>query len=343
METTLDRLSTAQHLREPWASHIIGNSVALRDVASSARQIAASRNVTVLLVGETGTGKELFARGIHAASPRTADPFVAINCAAIPDTLLETELLGHEAGAFTDARTLKRGLLEVAGSGTVFLDEVAELPLKLQAKLLRVVEDRRFRRIGGVKEMILNARIIAGTNMPLEESVDAGTFRADLFYRLNVARIELPPLRERDGDIAVLARHFVRRQAESDALPDLDISDEAIAVLERHGWPGNIRELKNVIERAVVFCKGRVIEPRHLSLQRRSLVAIAAPAGLPTITIPPEGKSLDAIMHEAIQATLTLTQGNMSAAARILGISRPTLARKLRERGLVRRTILASA
>jgi transcriptional regulator with PAS, ATPase and Fis domain len=330
-------------LREPWASHIIGESAALREVIALARQIAASRNVTVLLVGETGTGKELFARGIHAASPRTADPFVAINCAAIPETLLETELFGHEAGAFTDARTLKRGLFEVAGSGTVFLDEVAELPVRLQAKLLRVLEDRRFRRVGGSTELHLDARIVAGTNVALEPAVIEGTFRADLFYRLNVAHLQLPPLRERDGDVALLAHYFVRRHAENDGPPGLRLSRDSIDMLEQYGWPGNIRELRNVIERATVVCNGDVIEPRHLSLQRRSLVPLVEPPAGSVIHIPVEGKSLDAIMQEAIFATVSLTGGNLSAAARILGISRPTLARKLRENGMVRRTILASA
>jgi two-component system NtrC family response regulator len=330
-------------LREPWASHIVGESRALRDVIVLAKRVALSRSVTVLLVGETGTGKELFARGIHAASPRTADPFVAINCAAIPETLLETELFGHEAGAFTDARTLKRGLFEVAGSGTVFLDEVAELPLKLQAKLLRVVEERKFRRVGATADRSLEARIIAGTNTALEPAVVEGTFRADLFYRLNVARLELPPLRERDGDIGLLARYFVRRHAEDDGPTQLSLARDAIEVLERYRWPGNIRELRNVIERAAVVCTGDVIEARHLSLQRRSLVPISAPPTGTMIHIPPEGKSLDSVMHEAIHATVTLTGGNLSAAERILGISRPTLARKLREHGLVRRTILASA
>lgn len=332
-----------QTMREPWSSHIIGESPALRDVIELAHQVAASRTVTVLLVGETGTGKELFARGIHAASPRTADPFVAINCAAIPESLLETELFGHEAGAFTDARTLKRGLFEVAGTGTLFLDEVAELSLKLQAKLLRVVEDRRFRRVGGHVELTLNARIIAGTNIALEPAVVDGTFRADLFYRLNVVRIELPSLRERVGDVRLLARHFVEQHAEGDDRAALTISEASLDILEGYGWPGNVRELRNVIERAVVVCPGDVIEPHNISLQRRSLVPIvSSPAGT-VIHIPPEGKSLDAIMYEAIHATMALTGGNLSAASRLLGVSRPTLARKLRENGLVRRTILASA
>jgi transcriptional regulator with PAS, ATPase and Fis domain len=295
-----------------------------------------------LLVGETGTGKELFARGIHAASPRATEPFVAINCAAIPETLLESELFGHEPGAFTDARTLKRGLFEVAGAGTIFLDEVAELPLKLQAKLLRVVEDRRFRRLGGSEERALSARIIAGTNSSLETAVTENRFRADLFYRLNVARLELPPLREREGDIPLLAHYFVKRHAESDGR-DLHLAADSVGALERHRWPGNIRELKNVIERAAVVCTGNVIQPHHLSLQRRSFIPLVeTPAG-GVIRIPAEGKSLQSIVDEAIHTTIGITGGNLSAAARILGISRPTLARKLRDEGSVRRTILASS
>ena len=309
-----------------------------------ATQVAASRSVTVLLVGETGTGKELFARGIHAASARAAEPFVAINCAAIPETLLESELFGHEPGAFTDARALKWGLFEVAGSGTIFLDEVAELPLKLQAKLLRVVEDRRFRRLGGSDERALDARIIAGTNSSLETGVADNRFRADLFYRLNVVRLELPALRERDGDIPILANYFVKRHAESEGRENLHLGQDSISALERHRWPGNIRELKNVIERAVVVCTGDVIQPHHLSLQRRSYIPLVeSPAGGGVIRIPAEGKSLQAIVDEAIHTTIGLTGGNLSAAARILGISRPTLTRKLRDEGSARRTILASS
>ena len=309
-----------------------------------ATQVAASRSVTVLLVGETGTGKELFARGIHAASARAAEPFVAINCAAIPETLLESELFGHEPGAFTDARALKRGLFEVAGSGTIFLDEVAELPLKLQAKLLRVVEDRRFRRLGGSDERALDARIIAGTNSSLETGVADNRFRADLFYRLNVVRLELPALRERGGDIPILANYFVKRHAESEGRENLHLGQDSISALERHRWPGNIRELKNVIERAVVVCTGDVIQPHHLSLQRRSYIPLVeSPAGGGVIRIPAEGKSLQAIVDEAIHTTIGLTGGNLSAAARILGISRPTLTRKLRDEGSARRTILASS
>lgn len=299
--------------------------------------------MTVLLVGETGTGKELFARGIHATSVRGGDPFVAINCAAIPESLLESELFGHEAGAFTDARTRNRGLFEVAGHGTVFLDEVVDLPLKLQAKLLRVLEERHFRRVGASQELKLTARIIAATNSTLERAVADGRFREDLFYRLNVARIELPPLRERLGDIPLLAQNLLDRYAELEGRPGLTFAPESLGALEKHNWPGNIRELKNVVERAAVVSHGDIVRPHHLSLQRRSLVPlVSGPAGT-TISIPLEGKSMDAIVHEAIRATLGLTNGNISAAARLLGISRPTLTRKLREQGTVRRTLFASS
>jgi DNA-binding NtrC family response regulator len=208
---------------------------------------------------------------------------------------------------------------------------------------LRVVEDRRFRRLGGSEERTLAARIVAGTNMLLETAVAENRFRADLFYRLNVARLELPPLREREGDIPILAHFFVKRHAEVEGRENLHLAADSVAALERHRWPGNIRELKNVIERAAVVCTGDVIQPHHLSLQRRSFVPLLeTPAGA-AIHIPSEGKSLQAIVDEAIHTTIGLTGGNLSAAARILGISRPTLMRKLRDEGSVRRTILASS
>ncbi len=334
--------SLSEVLREPWASHIVGESPAFREVIARSHQFAASPGMTVLLIGETGTGKELLARGIHAVSPRTADPFLAINCAAIPETLLETELFGQEAGSFPDARTLKRGLFEVAGTGTLFLGEVGDLPLSLQAKLLSVVEGRTFRRVGGSTELELRARIVAGASTRLEPAVDAGLFRDDFFCRLNAAQIELPPLRARDGDIGLLARYFVQRHSDSEGL-NFRLSEDSLAFLESHEWPGNIWELRNVIERAFIRTHGSTIEPRHLSLQRRSLVPTFAPLTGINIHIPPEGKSLEIVTHEVIQATVGITCGNMSAAARLLGISRPTLARKLRENGLVRRTILTSA
>ena len=326
---------------------VVGQSDALLAVITLASQVGASRSATVLVCGETGTGKELFARGLHSCSANSSEPFVAINCAAIPETLLESELFGHERGAFTDARTLKRGLLEVAGRGTVFLDEIGELPLKLQPKLLRVLEQRTFRRVGGSAELPINARVIAGTNVSLADAVDSGAFREDLFYRLSVVRIDLPPLRERIGDVEVLARHFLRELArEGDGVP-ATLSADAMAALCNHNWPGNVRELKNVIERAVIVAGGKTVQGQHLLFQRRrSVQAGAEPdigsAGMMMIRIPPGGKTLDEIEAEAIQATLLMTKGNLSATARVLGISRPTLARKLRAAGLERRMVVSS-
>jgi len=324
-----------------WASEIIiGESRAIREVTTLTRHIGASRSATVLITGETGTGKELFARGVHANGATAAHPFVAINCAAIPDALLESELFGHEAGAFTDARTRRQGLFEVAGAGTVFLDEIGDLSPKLQPKLLRVLEQRTFRRVGGSEELPLAARIVAGTNATLEDAVDAGTFRADLFYRLNVARIDLPPLRDRAGDVERLAHHFLAQLRDETGVRALTLAPETVRALASHSWPGNVRELKNVIERAVIVCDGDALLPRHLMFQRRRMVQDARELAN-TIHIPPAGKSLEAMTHEAIQITLALTQGNVSATARILGISRPTLARKMRDAGLVRRSTVA--
>lgn len=323
---------------------VVGESDALLAAVTLATQLGTSRATTVLVCGETGTGKELFARGIHSCSASSSEPFVAINCAAIPESLLESELFGHERGAFTDARTLKRGLLEVAGRGTIFLDEIGELPLKLQPKLLRILEQRTFRRVGGSVELPIAARVIAGTNVSLAAAVDSGAFREDLFYRLSVVRLDLPPLRDRLGDVEVLARHFLRELArESDGVP-ATLSADALSALCSHSWPGNVRELKNVIERAVIVAGGKTIQLQHLLFQRRRSVrpgTDSTESGT-VIRIPPGGKTLEEIECEAIQATLVLTQGNLSATARILGISRPTLGRKLRSAGLERRMVVTS-
>jgi transcriptional regulator with PAS, ATPase and Fis domain len=230
----------------------------------------------------------------------------------------------------------------VAAAGTIFLDEVAELPLKLQAKLLRVVEEKKFRRLGGSEERTLSARILAGSNTPLDHAVAQNHFRADLFYRLNVARIELPPLRERVGDVRLLAEYFVSRHADDGDSHPLRLAPESVRALETHHWPGNIRELKNVIERAVVVCIGEVIEPAHLSLQRRSYVPLQGAPSRPHIEIPDGGKTLEAIVSEAIRITVEMFDGNLSAAARRLGISRPTLARKLKADGVSHRSVQKS-
>jgi two-component system NtrC family response regulator len=317
---------------------VIGRSEAIQEAIALAYRVARSPIRMVLLAGETGTGKELFARGIHAASDRAAEPFAAINCAAIPESLLESELFGHERGAFTGAANRKLGLLELARGGTVLLDEVAELSLALQAKLLRVLEDRKARRVGGVEEIEINCRVIAATNESLEKAVARGTFREDLFYRLDAFRITLPPLRTRTADVEVLARHFMKVIATELNHAPKTLPLESLAVLQRHEWRGNVRELKNVIERAFVMSEGAEILAHHLILHRRLPITGEGMAVdlAGQIEIPKAGLTLDEIERAAILITLRTVDGNQSKAARILGISRATLLRKLQKYELER-------
>jgi transcriptional regulator with PAS, ATPase and Fis domain len=314
---------------------IVGVSASLREAVDTARMVARAKLTTVLLVGETGTGKELFARGIHCGGANSAAPFVAVNCAAIPDSLLESELFGHEAGAFTGAHARKHGLMELAGCGTLFLDEIHHLPALLQPKLLRALEERRIRRLGGSSEINIECRIVAATNVAIEESVEAGTFREDLFYRLNVLRVDIPPLRDRPDDLEALSLHFLRDVARAQGAREKSLAADAVASLREHRWPGNVRELRNVMERAAVLSGDQpAIRAAHLLIQQRSARA-ALPAeerGLAgKIAIPVTGKPLAEIEREAAQLTLQATGGNRSRAARLLGISRPTLARILRD------------
>jgi two-component system response regulator HydG len=276
----------------------------------------AARNddVPVLIVGETGTGKGFVARGIHDRSPRAALPFVEINGASLSATFLESELFGHERGAFTDARQAKRGLLEVAGHGTLFLDEVGEIVPEVQPKLLKVLEERTFRRLGGTAELRSEARLRAATNQPLAQRVQEGRFRADLFYRLQVLTIVLPPLRERRAELPALARAFAPAGARLGAA--------ALRAMERYDWPGNVRELKNTLWRAALLAEGGEIEPRHLSLPGRDD---------PVPSIP---TTLADAERQAIVAALTATAGNRVQAARRLGIARSTLLEKLKRYGL---------
>jgi transcriptional regulator with PAS, ATPase and Fis domain len=320
--------SPAESERAFGFQNIIGDSPILREAIRLATTVAGSRRTTVLLTGETGTGKELFARGIHYAGATADEPFVAINCAAIPETLLESELFGHEKGAFTGAHARKQGLLELAGSGTLFLDEVHHLPRQLQPKLLRALESRLVRRLGGVAEFPIDCRIVAAASPLLEQVVGTGEFREDLYYRLNVFSITLPPLRERLEDVEPIARHFLAEETRDYQRPKR-LSDDAIAGLLVHRWPGNVRELKNVIERAAILsAESPVVRAEHLMIQRRTSQTPVAEVSVAQIRIPPEGKLLEDIEREAVALTLKLTNGNQAAAARILGISRPTLARK---------------
>jgi transcriptional regulator with PAS, ATPase and Fis domain len=324
---------------------LVGTSPSFAAAVAMAQRVAGYPAANVLLLGETGTGKELFARAIHNSSTVAGEPFVAINCSAIPDSMLESELFGYEKGAFTDARTSKRGLLEVAARGTVMLDEVQELPLNLQPKLLRVLEERRVRRLGALEEYQVNCRIIAASNRDLAACVEEGRFRSDLFYRLNVVRIDLPALRERRGDVDLLAQHFVEGICKEHELPRKLLSLEALVRLRAHVWLGNVRELKNTLENAIVMCDGEVIRPDHIRL-RRHAVAHEDPAGLgdlgvgsanephawsgdPHVHVPQAGVTLETVECELVRETLRLANGNRSLAARMLGVSRPTVLRKI--------------
>jgi transcriptional regulator with PAS, ATPase and Fis domain len=335
---TTSALSTAPAPRAPRVSgsvsadygfqNIVGRSGAITEALELARRVATTARTTVLLLGETGVGKELFARGIHYAGANSEQPFVAVNCAAIPETLLESELFGHERGAFTDARKRKAGLFELAGTGTLFLDEIHQMPLALQPKLLRVLESRRVRLLGGTEELEINCRLIAAANPLLEQAVSTGAFREDLFYRLNVFTITLPPLRERQEDITLIARQCLAESVNEHGRVKV-LSPAALEVLHTHRWPGNVRELRNIIERAAILSgEERNILPEHLLIQRRSAGASGDSVG--EIRFPRTGKTLAAVEREAIQIALRITNGNRSAAARMLGISRPRLARKMR-------------
>ncbi len=312
--------------------NIVGDSPLLREALSMAQRVASTSRTTVLLIGETGTGKELFARGIHYAGLTADEPFVAINCAAIPETLLESELFGHEKGAFSGAHARKQGLLELAGTGTLFLDEVHHLPRQLQPKLLRALESRQVRRLGGLTEFAITCRIIAASSPLIEQIVASGEFREDLYYRLHVFGITLPPLRDRLEDVEMMARHFLSDETREYQQPKR-FSDDAIAALLVHRWPGNVRELKNVVERAAILSgDSPVVRGEHLMIQRRSSRTTEPDAlNIGDIRIPKSGKLLEDIEREAVALTLKITEGNQAAAARLLGISRPTLAKKLGE------------
>ena len=310
---------------------LVGRSPALRRAIDHARMVAESPRTTVLLIGDTGTGKELFARGIHYAGASSAAPFVAVNCAAIPESLLEGELFGHEKGAFTGAHARKQGLFELAGEGTLFLDEIHHMPMALQPKLLRALESRLVRPLGGHRETPVRCRIIAATNTTLEESVARAEFRPDLFYRLNVFRVDIPALRDRGDDIALLATQFLREVAAEQGRGPKLLAPDALDALRAHSWPGNVRELRNVVERAAILSGADgAVRARHLMMQLPALRPISSDDVIGQIVLARSGMTLAEIEAEAVRLTLEHTRGNRSAAARMLGISRPTLARILR-------------
>ena len=331
-------------LKEEQPSEIIGNCEQIKKVLNIAK-IVAGTDSTVLIIGETGTGKELLAKYIHRNSPRARGPFIAINCGAIPKDLAESEFFGYEKGAYTGAtEKFKQGKFELANHGTIFLDEISELSLELQVKLLRVLQERRFYRLGGTKEISVDVRVIASTNKVLEDLVEQGKFREDLFYRLNVARLELPPLRERGDDIMLLATAFVKEFNKKFGKKVSGFTPEAVNILRNYQWKGNIRELRNVIERVVLLESEDIISKDSLSflkvsdsVPQTSLGEQATPELKPgehKLIISKQGATMNNVVRDLIIQTLRLVNGNQIKAAKILGISRAKLRYRIEQLGI---------
>jgi two-component system, NtrC family, response regulator AtoC len=308
---------------------IVGRAPVMIAVKALLARVASSPASTVLLTGETGTGKDLAAKAIHYHSDRAAKPFVNITCSALPEQLLESELFGHERGAFTDARQQKRGLFETADGGTVFLDEIGEMTPALQSKLLRFLEEKAFKRVGGLADVRVDVRVIAATNRDLEDEVKAGRFREDLFYRLQVMPVQLPALRERRGDVVLLAEWYIHRYNREFRKRVRGLSAEAMAILEQHRWPGNVRELRNAIERAMLLADRDYLLPEDFSTLSRS-------ASSGTFRLPAEGVSLDEVERQLLVQALERTGGNQTHAGTLLGINRDQVRYRIEKFGLTR-------
>jgi DNA-binding NtrC family response regulator len=308
---------------------IIGASPAMQQVKALLARIAASRASTVLLTGETGTGKDLAAKAIHFSSDRANRPFVNITCSALPEQLLESELFGHERGAFTDARQQKRGLFETADGGTLFLDEIGEMTLALQSKLLRFLEEKTFKRVGGLADIRVDVRVIAATNRDLEVDVKAGKFREDLFYRLQVMPVSLPPLRERRGDVPLLASYYIDRFNREFRKKVRGLTPEALKLLEQYQWPGNIRELKNAIERAMLLNERDRLAPEDFTTLTRTVVTPGT-----SFKLPAEGLNLEELERQLVVQALERANGNQTHAAQLLGINRDQVRYRVEKFGL---------
>ena len=314
---------------------MFGESPSMLKVFDRLRRLEQIDAPTVVILGESGTGKDLTARAIHARGPRHAFPFMEIDCTAIPETLFESTLFGHERGAFTDARGQHKGLFESAQGGVVFLDEIGEMSLPMQAKLLRALENRRFKRVGGIMDIELNVAVICATNRDLKLEVEAGRFREDLYYRLAVVMVEVPALRKRASDIRLLVQHFVRHYAEAFHREIEGISPEAMDALENYPWPGNVRELRNVVERTVIFQESPVIRPSDLPAEIRTATRTGGPGDVDgDFTLPEEGVCLDEVERSLIGQALARTSGNQSESARLLGLSRAKLRYRMQKHGL---------
>jgi two-component system, NtrC family, response regulator AtoC len=324
--TALRREVRALRARHGPGNNVLGDSPAMREVMSLVERVAPAGNTTVLITGETGTGKGMLAHALHALSPRARRPFINVTCSALAESVMESELFGHEKGAFTDARSTKQGLVELADKGTLFLDEIGELSGNVQGKLLRFIEEKRFRRVGGTKDLGVDARVLAATNRDLEKEVEEGRFRADLFYRLSVVPLRIPPLRERNGDVALLAKTFLGEFCREFGKQIRRIAPEAMELLERHPWPGNVRELRNVLERSVLLADGPELTPEMLPEEVRR-----GPVRGTGVLIPldPEGMDLEELERQLLAAALKRAGGNRTEAGRLLGLSRHQIRNRL--------------
>jgi len=331
-------------------SNVVSVSPKMTELMNFVRKVAASEAITILIQGESGTGKDLIAKAIHYESSRQERPFVAINCSAIPETLMEAELFGHEKGAFTDAKQMKKGLFEAADGGTLFLDEIGELSPLLQAKLLRVLEDQVIRRVGGIKDMQVDVRVIAASNRDLEKAVRENQFRQDLYYRLAIIAIFIPPLRDRREDIMPLVEFFIDRYNRRFKKAVRGISDETRRLILSHNWPGNVRELKNTIERGMILEDEPLLRPLYLPFSvgesgGRTVFERTSPADggqalpngrtLPRLYIPEGGTSLEEVEHTMVELAMRQSNGNQTHAAKLLDISRDALRYKLKKFGLI--------
>jgi transcriptional regulator with PAS, ATPase and Fis domain len=308
--------------------NIVGRSAAMREIFATVERVAPTR-ATVLMCGESGVGQDLIARAIHHHSPRDGKPFVKINCTALPENLMESELFGYEKGAFTGANTTKPGKFEQADTGTVFLDEIGDVPASVQVKLLRILQEREFERLGSNKTRHIDVRVLAATNVDLRAALEQGTFREDLYYRLNVLPINIPPLRERKEDIPFLAEHFVKKLKKDLGTPVQSISEAAIQRLLEYHWPGNVRELENVIERSMVLASGAVLEAADIKLDLAPKARLSL-----SDNFLPEGMTLDDYERSIIREALHRAQGNKSQAARLLGLTRNALRYRLSQMGI---------
>jgi two-component system, NtrC family, response regulator AtoC len=331
------RLLSEKHLHPYHFERIVGTSRGIQEIIAMARKVARSEATTVLIQGESGTGKDLLAKAIHYEGARAEEPFMDIACTAMPETLLESEIFGHERGAFTDAKIQKKGLFEVARGGTIFLDEIGDMSGGLQAKLLRVLEERSFRRVGGTKDITVDVRVIAATNRDLRQAVESGAFRKDLYYRLQVVTITIPPLRARREDIPLLARHFLEYFSREfkKRLPRL--SPDAERLLVQYDWPGNVREVRNVIERAMILEDTGELLPAHLPAE---IVPLTEPSAIEPcqFQLPQAGLILEEVEREFVRQALELTRGNQTRAARLLGLTRDELRYRAKKFGLANKS-----